>query len=76
MGKMSGARNQAGGRSVRFVDGRLEIWELRVRERMEKRLEKDDRLTKAGIQVVMDGVQQFPIAIWTNGFPGSQFFRG
>src|SRR5271169_415879 len=77
MGKMAGATGRGAARGGRLIlKGRLKAGQLRFREGMKKGLKEDDRLAQAGIQVVMDRVEHFPIAIRMKGIPGGQLFRG
>ncbi len=45
----------------------LKTAKLRVRKGMEEGLQEHDRFAKAAIEIVMDGIEQFPI---TTGFCG------
>lgn len=56
------------------VERSVELLQLPLREREEKALEKDYGFAKAGIQVVMGGVEQVPFAFGLNGGRVVQFF--
>jgi hypothetical protein len=75
MGKMPGAGGEGRGRAAGIVESGLKTDQLWIRESVEKGLKEDNRLAKTGIQVVVDRIQQLPIPIWMQGFPGGQLFR-
>ena len=77
MGKMAGTVDERNGRRIwGGVEHILKAMKLLVGQRVEKGLKQHHGFTEAGVQVVVDGVQQIPILIRTQGFAGCQFFRG
>ena len=50
--------------------------ELRFRKGVKKGLQKNNGLAQAGIEIVMDGIKQLPIAIGMKRFTVGQFFGG
>ena len=77
MGKMTGADgDRCGGDSRLNLQRGLEAGELRLGKSMEKRLEEDDGLAQAGIEIVVDRVKQFPIVLRLNGLAAGKFFHG
>jgi hypothetical protein len=74
MGKMTGASGE-GRRSGRTVlKSGLKTGELLLGKGVKKGLEKHDGFTQAGVQVVMNGVEQFPLAIVWEGVADGKFF--
>ena len=76
MGKISGSSGNRGGENQRFIEKGLETDELGIWQGVEKRLEDDDGLAEAGIQVVMNGIEKFPRKVGAEGIAGSQFIGG
>src|SRR5271156_142712 len=68
MGKMPWTRDSRRGSVTRTIpEGRLKADQLRIRKGVQKGLEQDCRFTEAGVEVVVDGVEQFPIDIRLEG---------
>jgi hypothetical protein len=77
MGKMPGTVEERNGRRVwGGVQHILKAMDLLVGQSVEKGLEKHHGFTEAGVQVVVDGVEQIPVLIRTGGSVGCQFLRG
>ena len=77
MGKMPlGGEQRGGGRDGNPVECGVEVHHLPLREGQEKALEKDDRFAKAGIEVVMRGVQRVPFAFRLHAGIVVQLLRG
>lgn len=77
MGKMPGTVEERNGRRVwGGVEHILKAMELLVGQSVEKGLEEHHGFAEAGVQVVVDGVEQIPVLIRTEGSVGCQFFRG
>ena len=77
MGKMAGANRNCRGRRDRLgFQSAPEAGELCVGQSMEKRLEKHYGLAEAGVEVIVDGVEQFPFAFRVKGFATCEFFGG
>jgi hypothetical protein len=76
MGKMPGTDGQWGGGSGRHVESGLKDRQLRFWEGVEKGLEKDHRLAKAGVQIIVNRVKEFPVAVEAKGIAVGQLFRG
>jgi len=53
----------------------LKTLQLSFGKGVEKGLEQHHGLTQAGIQVVVDRIQQFPITVRMQGIPASQILR-
>lgn len=76
MDKIFGSSGKRGGKNQRFIEKRLETDELGIWEGVEKRLEDNDGLAEAGVQVVMNGIEKFPLKVGADGIAGSQFIGG
>jgi hypothetical protein len=77
MGKMPGTVDERNRRRVwGGAEHILKALELLVGQSVKKRLEEHHGFTEAGVQVVVDGVEQVPALIRAEGFVGCQFVRG
>ncbi len=64
MGKMPLGKAEPGsGRRVLVQEGGAKLEKLVIREGVEEAFEKDDGLAKAGIEVVMGGIEEVPFAL-------------
>jgi hypothetical protein len=75
MGKMASASAEGCGTGG-VVQSELKSGQLSLGKRMKKGLEDNHSFTKAGIQIVMDGIEQFPVAVGTEGITTGQVFSG
>ncbi len=71
-----GRATKGDGKGQRFIEKRLETDELGIWEGVEKGLEDNDGFAEAGIQVVMNGIEKFPLKVGADGIAGSQFIGG
>jgi len=77
MGKMPLRGKERGrGRNGNPAERGVEFRHLALREGKEKALEKDDRFAKAGIEVVMRGVERVPFAFRLHAGIVVQLLRG
>jgi len=59
-----------------FLKGSEELLELAFQQRVEEGLEEDDGLPQTGIQIVVRGIEDIPIAVGVKGVACKDFLRG